>query len=294
MVLMAGPECVPSIRELRVLTALEYLADALSGQANSTTRGWGAIDLTKFSVNYAVGGALSGSGHIYEGYVPSLANTGVASQISKYTPGPGFNSATTLFTVQGGANDFFQAFQLLPSLSNAGQTALLNMTINNVTNNLATNIFNLGMKGANNILWMDMPDLGLTPMAAAGGVAFQGMASAMSTSFNAILNAKIAAVDASLDAIKGYDVNIFGVSESAFLQAAAANPTSNMSAPCVFVSNALPTCSNLFFYDGVHPTTATHAAFAQQLITAAVPEPEMWLLMMVGVGIVALRARRKA
>ncbi len=275
-------------------TAAEYLADALSGQANSTTKGWGAIDPTKFSVNYAVGGALSGSGHIYDAYLPTLVGTGVASQISKYSPGAGLNASSTLFMVQGGANDFFQAFNVLPSLSTVDQSALIGMTINNVTNNMATNIFNLGMKGASNILWLDMPDLGLTPMAAAGGAAFQGLASNLSASFNSVLAAKIAAVDASLDAIRGYDVNVFGVSESAFLQAAAASPTSSMSNPCVFVPGALPNCNGLFFYDGVHPTTATHAAFAQQLITAAVPEPEMWLLMMVGVGIVGLRARRKA
>ena len=271
-------------------TAAEYLANALG---INPTKGWAVGG----GNNFAVGGALTGAGNILGGLVAPLSNTGVASQVAKFTPGPGFNASTTLFMVQGGGNDFLQTFDYMaahPGLSAAGTTALINNLINTASSNMADNIYQLGLKGATNILWTDMPDLGLIPETALKGPSFQFLASQLSAAFNAALAAKIAVADASLDAIMGYNVNVFGFSESAFLQAAAASQPLNLLAPCVTVPGALPSCTGMFFYDSVHPTTATHALLAQQLLAAAVPEPEMWLLMMVGVGIVGLRARRKA
>lgn len=283
------------------LTAAEYLANALSGHSDSTTLGWAAPSgPNKFSVNYAVGGALSGTGHIYD-VNPALAGTGVLSQIAKYTASSGPISASTLFYVQGGANDFFQAFNTYSALPANLQMPYLTSVMDTVSSNIASSIFQLGSKGAKTIIWSDLPDLGLTPYAAtieAGSPGhapvpgFVNQAKQLSQSFNDMLYAKIGLQDQILDALTG-GVNVISVSESAFLKNATDNPTSNMSVPCVF-TGLYPSCAGLFFNDLVHPTTATHAAFAQQLIAAAVPEPEMWLLMMVGVGIVGLRTRRKA
>lgn len=277
-------------------TAAEYVASAFG---LTTKLGWdpASVGGVGIALNYAVGGALTGSDHLSAGQVPVLASTGVTSQVAKYTNAPGFIAGSTLFMVQGGGNDIFQAqsYAAANGLSPAASQALYGAVINSATSNIANSIFALGLKGATNILWETLPDLGLTPMSQAGGPLAMGAASYLTASFNAVLAQKIALVDASLDAIRGFDVNIFGFDTAAFMQANFPNTGSlDMTAQPCLLAGDLPACSGRFFFDTVHPTTAAHQLFANQLIAAAVPEPEVWMLMLVGVGVVGLRARRKA
>lgn len=65
-------------------------------------------------------------------------------------------------------------------------------------------------------------------------------------------------------------------------------------------ANAFPACTGFFSFDGTHPTAAVHQALftdidRQFALTAAVPEPGTWAMMLVGFGAVggALRAGRR-
>ena len=283
-------------------TAPEYMATALG---LTTALGWGAPPGGAGSAtNFAVGGALTGPDvingqqHLSNGAVPVLAVTGVMSQVNMFvTSGLPFNPASTLFVIQGGGNDIFKAttYAQANALSPAATNALYGAVVDNATNNLAGSITTLALSGAKNILWESLPDLGLTPESQAGGPAVQAGASGLTDFFNFVLGLKIAGVSGGL-AGNGFDVNIFGFDTAGFMRTYAANPGAalSMTATNCVAATDLPDCAGRFFFDTVHPTTAAHQLFANGLLAAAVPEPELWMLMLVGVGVVGLRARRRA
>ena len=272
-------------------TAPEQMASALG----LTTRlAWDPLSIGG-AINFAVGGALTGSGHLTQGAVPQLANTGVSAQVARYTNAPGFDAASTLFMIQGGGNDIFaaNAFAAANDLSFAQLNVLYGAVINSATSNLANSILELGYKGATNILWQGLPDLGLTPLSQAGGPPAMGASSFLTDSFNQLLAQKIGIVNQQLDAIRGFDVNIIGFDTAGLMRAAYIAAPSSFTDPHCVAAGQQPDCAGLFFWDSVHPTTAAHGILANQLL-AAVPEPEVWLLMMAGLGLVAFRARRRA
>jgi phospholipase/lecithinase/hemolysin len=82
-------------------TAAEQLATRLGLSANAQ---YGASSGT----NYAVGGAFSGVGNLNQGAAPVLATTGVQSQIARFDASNfSYNRSSTLFVLNGGANDLF-------------------------------------------------------------------------------------------------------------------------------------------------------------------------------------------
>lgn len=66
-------------------------------------------------------------------------------------------------------------------------------------------------------------------------------------------------------------------------------------------AQAQPDCAGYFSFDGTHPTAAVHRALYQDIqrrfgITAAVPEPSTWMMLILGFGFVgaAMRRQRRA
>ncbi|MCU6454135.1 PEPxxWA-CTERM sorting domain-containing protein [Sphingomonas sp. A2-49] len=62
---------------------------------------------------------------------------------------------------------------------------------------------------------------------------------------------------------------------------------------------AFPACTGYFSFDGIHPTAAVQQAAFNEMnrqfnLTGAVPEPSMWLMMIVGAGAVGFAMRRRA
>ena len=47
------------------------------------------------------------------------------------------------------------------------------------------------------------------------------------------------------------------------------------------------------FSDALHPSSAAHAVIAQAALSAVVPEPETYALMLLGLGVVGWAARRR-
>ena len=48
------------------------------------------------------------------------------------------------------------------------------------------------------------------------------------------------------------------------------------------------------FWDGIHPTAKTHAILGGAMAVVAVPEPETWALLCVGIIVVGFARRRAA
>ncbi len=78
--------------------------------------------------------------------------------------------------------------------------------------------------------------------------------------------------------------------------AIAANPAAfgftNVTDACGAVAGA--DCSKYTYWDGIHPTTAVHAAVANAMLVAAIPEPETYALFAAGLAFVAWRSKARA
>jgi phospholipase/lecithinase/hemolysin len=80
-------------------------------------------------------------------------------------------------------------------------------------------------------------------------------------------------------------INLIPIDTFGFLSSITASPESfgltNGIDPCIDLTTVCTNANDFVFYDGIHVTTATHAAFAQvagnQLNAANIPEPSTLL-----------------
>ncbi|MFZ5555257.1 MAG: SGNH/GDSL hydrolase family protein [Pseudomonadota bacterium] len=297
--------------------AAEYLSGLL-GIAPSAPA-WPAAPANPNS-NFAVGGAMSGPGPtsgvpaplqglccnfnwlvdspagLQAGF-PAVQFTGLNNQVDLFASRLGsgdispFDPATTMFSIWGGANDIFLALALSAGLSPADQAAVLQAYTINAALNIGLRIGELAALNGENFLVMNMPDLGLTPFAMDGGIA--PLATSLAILFNATL-------DATLGPLRAGGLNIIEFDTFAALtNLVAGGPFANTTQPCFDGTAAsIPTilggCQGHLFFDGVHPTTATHQILAAQ-IYRTIPEPDM--LQLVAAALLALlwlRRRERA
>jgi outer membrane lipase/esterase len=150
---------------------------------------------------------------------------------------------------------------------------------------VATMVNDLKTAGAESILVLNLPNLGLVPAAASNPAG----ATALSNAFNTTLST-------ALVGISGVElVDIFTVSTEIV-----ANPAlfrlDNVTDPCI--TTAYPDCSNHLFWDGAHPTTVGHALIADAALPHAnllmsIPLPATLPLMVSGlVGMTLFRRQR--
>ncbi len=252
-------------------------------------------------VNNAWGGATTGSAFALPGNPaqasplrPNYVNYAYLNPTPPYPALPnmsdtvGYYLAATggaadpnaLYVVWGGANDVFLAQD--DGRLASDPAAVLTEAVTNVTR--ITSV--LGAVGAQHILVVGMPDLGLTPAFASD----PGGASALANSFNAGL---LAALGAYGPTGKWQYFDTF-----TFLDTVVANPAAygftNVTAPCFDgVSSVCADPSHYLFWDSVHPTTAGHAVLGAAF-AAAVPEPETYALMLAGLAVLGVLVRRHA
>ena len=243
--------------------------------------GIGLTPSTAGGTNYAVGGATTGSVNYVTTEFPPLApllhNTGMQSQVATFTGAPpAFNPATTLFVVWGGPNDFL----LSPSAATATQAV----------NNLAGEIVALEGVGARNFLVPNMPDLSITPYGRSLTPDQQAGLQQLVLGFDAGLGQALAGLRATAPA----GVDIVGFDTLSALNAVVSNPSvyglSNVTDPC-FDLATVSVCTDpdkYLFWDTVHPTAHVHDILGADL-AAAVPEPQTWYLLALGLLIVAAR-----
>jgi outer membrane lipase/esterase len=230
---------------------VETLAAGLGLAANPSLLG---------GTNYAYGGAPTG--------LPVASSSpSLTDQVNlQYLPTLGLGGAdpNALYIVWGGGNDV-RAGNITSSVAN-----------------LSAIITTLAGAGAVNFLVPNLPNVGLTPEAQAGGPAAVAAATFLSTTFNAQLAAALPGLQTSLG-IDIRTVDVFG-----FLNGVIANPSaygiSNTTARCYSgitgVGGPGTVCANpdeYLFWDGIHPTAAAHAALGEYALTVVPAPAAVWL-----------------
>jgi phospholipase/lecithinase/hemolysin len=227
--------------------------------------------------DYAWIGATTGIGNYGDGGTPTsfgafnLPGMLTEFNLTKASLGPVANS---LFIVWGGANDF-----LAPSPVDATAQAVINRAITN----LLTIVGSLESLGASHIIVPGLPDIGLTPYYQSLGPVAAAQGSLLTDAFNAALKANLPG-------------NAIYVDTASLIRSMVVNPSAfgftNVTSACF---NGVTVCadpSKYLFFDDFHPTAATHAFVAAELMGAAVPEPATVFLVLAGLGSLALARRR--
>lgn len=182
-----------------------------------------------------------------------------------------------LYVVQGGGNDARDAFATAASGGNP--TSI----ISGYALNIWSVITSLESAGAQDILLWNIPDIGKTPAIQSLGPATSGLASSLAMAMNG-------AVDTMLGTHAGlHRFDAFSLVDQIFNDPTAFGLADATSA-CAFDPACIADPSHTFFWDGIHPTTAGHAIFAQAAL-AAIPEPGTALL--IGVGLILFAWRRR-
>lgn len=143
--------------------------------------------------------------------------------------------------------------------------------------------------GAQSIVVWNTPNLGLVPAVTAVGPGASFLGSAVASAMNAALSAAMA---------DETGVTVFDA--YGLLTAAVMNPgafgLSNATDAC---GNASANCNpaTSMFWDGIHPTSAGHALLADEMLRSAavvaIPEPETYAMMLMGLGLLGFVARRR-
>jgi phospholipase/lecithinase/hemolysin len=190
--------------------------------------------------NFAWAGSNTGHLNVFPGL------PGMLDQLTELrTPATRQLNKNALYVVFGGANDFFRIF---------GGADPMQVISSGVTN-IVTIVSDLCAAGAENIVVVDLPDIGLTPRAAGASAT----ATFLSTMFNTSLN----------NALNGLSFPVVRVSLFNLIRDFVAQPGkygfTNVTG--MGVAN-LANADTYLFWDDVHPTTRAHRFVAEEVYAA--------------------------
>jgi len=263
----------------------DVLANSLGRPGDATP----AFVLARATGVYAIGGAVTN---------PASA-TSTFAQIGRWCLAVGgvcgrTADPTGLYTLFAGGNDVRTAAGL-------GTDALRQAATVTAANNLITQAGGLLGTGARSILFSYLPDLGLTPDR------IGGPQSAALTQLTKLFNQTLETGIAGLRLAAPSTTSLFDLRLDNLFANLLASPASfgftNTNGSCI-AAGQLPACTGYVFWDGLHPSTASHAfvgAAAYNLVAngvnvALIPEPATILLT--GTGLLALggiiRRRQRA
>ncbi|KQW46687.1 MULTISPECIES: SGNH/GDSL hydrolase family protein [unclassified Roseateles] len=224
--------------------------------------------------NYAIGGARVASGA-----------TSVLNQIGTFSSNYAVADPNALYVVVAGGNDMRDA--------RSGNPANIDTAAAAAANNLKTAIDQLAGKGAKHFLVANLPDLGATPEAMMLGL------TAASTQATNAFNAEMSGV-VSYGQGLGLTMSFF---DFAALSATVRNDALNNGGGLYGITNVTTSCGSFQFSpgtscavsqfsDALHPSAVSHALMGAAAI-AAVPEPETYGLMALGLGVIGFMSRRR-
>jgi phospholipase/lecithinase/hemolysin len=220
------------------------------------------LDLEDRLVNYAVVGALTkpipdySSGNVWSDTFSGLEGTDVTSQVFDYLQDVnGVADPSALYVLQGGANDFVRVPN--PAV---------------IIQNLIESLVALQTMGAKHLLVVNLPNLGETPrviLAERMGLLPPGTGaflSAATAQFNQALAGALSAYTFPGVSLTMADMHTFG---SALAADPAAFGFTNVQEPyLLFGAGSDP--ATWLFWDDLHPTTAGHEVFAEQVVVSLV------------------------
>jgi len=240
--------------------AVEYLATALGLTAPGQF------------VDYAVGGALSGHGNV--DLHASLVSTGLLDQLSTFKASHATADANALYFIYGGDND-------INACNGDTNAACTTDQIQAVVANLVTLVQGLSDHGARHFM----------VVGSYGGGADKN-------EFRALLPTAMQTLDAALPG----EIAYFSARPVLLQMIAAGNPygfTQTSSANPCYTGTLMgggSVCANpasyVFWDANGHLTAPAHQILGNAMI-AAVPEPGTYAMMLTGLGLLALVARRR-
>jgi len=258
----------------------EYLASMLGLAPATKSSDYSAGDtFATNNINFAYGGAMTSFGTTSATGIPSIDEqifgkknalghvTDIDKGFARYDLDFGEND---LVSIWAGANNLFFTVTITDYEVMALQAA----------SDMYTNIENLILKGAKNLLILNLPDIGNTPCYK-NDEEGKANASLFSTTFNAALFENV-----ELLKIANPDTDFIYIDMYAIFNDLLYNPLAygfeivDTSLISVYDNGHLPTdeeSSKYLFYDDVHPTTAGHQMLAT-LIYSQIPEPAHYAL----------------
>ncbi len=249
---------------------VEQLAASLGLSAQASLLG---------GTNFAFGGARTGP-------LGSSFPFSLLDQIGFFLAGTGgIAPSSALYVIVGGGNDARDAFEIA---AGGGDPTVL---ISDYADNIGSILTQLETAGARKFLLANVPDIGKTPAIRALDAMFPGvatLATGLAMAMNLALAAELATLPA--DLLGGVRfLDLFGLVNAVVSEPGAFGITDVTSA-CAASLACIADPSGTFFWDGIHPTTAGHAALAHAAL-AVIPEPSTAVLAAVALAPLALRRR---
>ena len=258
----------------------------------SATLGFGvATPFLGGGINYAVGGATAtttgpvpvlpppaGTDLVPPSFGQQIVNFYEPSVLAGLRPAIDANS---LVLVAIGGNDVRAILQ--------GQPLTVGGTVSAVSAGLARLIAD----GARNIVLVGLPDIGRIPSVYDKGL----LAQAAGTQLSQALNLSYAQIAKTLPGSLGVDASIqlfdlYGLQHEIIDNPGNFGINANLlTKSCVDNGGLATNCAGYAFFDGIHPTAQVHAIIASR-IAGQLPEPESWMLMIVGFGFTGAAMRR--
>lgn len=275
-----GPPYDPEGRASNGLLYADVLAAGLGLDATASQRG---------GHNYAFGGARTR----YQLFGPPFL--GIVDQVGAFTAEPGPADPDALYVVWGGANNLQDIFlgrttdALGQPIPDASQTL---SDLGGVLNSLYD-------EGARHLLVPNVPDLGLVPrVRELGGAPAQALATSLVQGFNSRLGTLLDGFQAAHPGVDLIRFDSFSFLDRLVADAASLR-FSNTTDRCytgddLGFTGGGTVCAHpdqYVFWDGIHPTAATHRLLGQAMLQA-VPEPSAFVLMTLGLLTVAWSGRR--
>jgi outer membrane lipase/esterase len=189
----------------------------------------------------------------------------ISTQIEGYLAANPKLNPHTLYSVLGGANDIFYAATL--AALGAETSTQAGTAVETAAQEEVTLIGALKAAGAHYILVYNLPDIGITPLAASEGPAGEAAFTALSQGFNTILNSGLGVIGGNI-----VPVNLFSLIHEVaaspqtygFTNATTPACTTASSLNCTPATLVAPNAASTYlFADSVHPTTALDALIAQ-------------------------------